>query len=75
MTQLGMSLQCIVATMADHHNIDCPFMISKLDIKYGFWRLVVSKDDAWIFRYVLPPIDGLTPNNLDDIILMIPDRL
>ena len=64
-----------LATMADHHNIDCPFMFSKLDIRNGFWILVINKKNAWNFWYVLPPIYGLTLDNLDDIQLLVPDSL
>ena len=45
MTQINMSLQRSVGTMVYHHNIDCIFMFSKLDIQDDFWRLVVIKED------------------------------
>ena len=49
-------------------------MFSKLDIKDGFWHMVVSEEDAWNFCYVLPPADGKQPN-LDDIELVVPKSL
>ena len=63
--QLGTSLQRIVSTMVDNHNMNCPFMFSKLDIKDGFWRTVVDKEYTCHFVYVLQPIDGSTPDNLE----------
>jgi hypothetical protein len=45
-------------------------LFSKLDIKDGYWRMVVLKDDKWHFAYVLPPA---SPD--DDIYLVIPSSL
>ena len=31
-----------------------PIHFSKMDIKYGFWRMVCEVGDKWNFTYVLP---------------------
>lgn len=31
-----------------------PILFSKLDIKDGYWRMVVPEDEEWNFAYVLP---------------------
>ena len=74
MAQLGLALRRIISIMAQNRSKNKPFMFTKLDIKDGFWRLSVSPSDAWNFCYVLPPIDGSTPD-LDDITLVVPDAL
>ena len=58
--------------MANNFEPGCPFYFSKLDIKDGFWRLVVSKDDSWNFCYVLPPINPKDTTELDDIEVVVP---
>eukprot|EP00957_Ditylum_brightwellii_P194059 14779163-Ditylum_brightwellii.AAC.1 len=65
MVQLGTCIKRLVSGMADKYNKDKPFMFTKLDVKGGFWRLVVNKEDAWNFCYVLPPKDGTEPTCLD----------
>ena len=41
MVQLGIELRGLMATMADHHELDLLFLFSKLDIKYGFWHMAI----------------------------------
>ena len=49
------------------------FYFTKLDIKDGFWHLVVSNEDAWNFTYVLPSNE---PNgNLNNIEIVVPNSL
>ena len=72
MVQLGTSLKRIIYRMANNFEPQCPFYFSKLDIKDGFWRLVVSKDDSWNFCYVLPPINPKDTPELDDIEVVVP---
>eukprot|EP00957_Ditylum_brightwellii_P127487 9722120-Ditylum_brightwellii.AAC.1 len=67
MVQLGSCVQRLVAMLADHYNPTKPFHFAKLDVKDGFWRLVVSEEDAWNFCYILPEQNGKTPPNWDDI--------
>ena len=74
MVQLGLSLKRIVSIMARHHNVALPFWFTKLDIKDGFWRLVVNGSDAWNFAYVLPPLTNKHVE-IDDTDLVIPTSL
>ena len=32
-----------------------PILFSKIDLKDGYWQMVVNQHDAWNFAYVLPP--------------------
>ena len=54
MGPLGSCFRRLVATMADNYDQETPFYFAKLDVKDGFWRMVVAEDDAWNFAYVLP---------------------
>ena len=49
MAQLGIALKRIIYQMAQYHNTKTPFLFSKVDLKDGFWRMVVSTSDAWNF--------------------------
>ena len=75
MQELGNVLKRILARLSDGHasNPQKPFMFSKLDIKDGFWRMIVSEDDAWNFCYAIPPPTQDTP--LDDIQIVVPNSL
>ena len=73
MAQLGWVVRRIVSTMAKNYNKTQPFLFSKCDIKDGFWRLSVNKQDAWNFCYALPPKTQTT--SLDDIEIVIPHAL
>ena len=46
MNQLGSSLRRLVNIMADQHDPNHSFQFCKLEIKDGFWRLAVNKEDA-----------------------------
>ena len=73
MDQLGSALKRIIAALADAQASDRTFIFSKLDIKDGFWRMVVSQEDAWNFCYVIPNED---PNaSLDDTRIVVPNAL
>ena len=54
MIHLVWCVQRLIATLADNYDKNTPFKFVKLDIKYGFWRMVVSDIDAWNFYCVLP---------------------
>ena len=54
MVQLGNCIQRIIHTLATNYNPQHPFAFAKMDIKDGFWRMLVSEADAWNFCYVLP---------------------
>eukprot|EP00957_Ditylum_brightwellii_P053343 4043375-Ditylum_brightwellii.AAC.1 len=72
MVQLGQSIQRIVALLADHHNLQYPFQFAKLEVKDGFWQLIVKEEEAWNFCYVLPHKDGHDITNLDKVELVVP---
>ena len=73
MTQLGSSLQRIVAILANNKSKNTPFKFTKLDIKDGFWRMAVNDEEAWNFCYVLP---SLKPTQtMDDIEIVVPNSL
>jgi len=45
-------------------------MFTKVDLKDGYWRMVVNANDAWNLVYVLPPV-----NPGDAMEVVIPDSL
>jgi hypothetical protein len=73
MTQLGLTIKRIVATMAQYKNPDMPFKFSKIDIKDGFWRMAVNDENAWNFCYVLPSKSKNA--TLDDTEIVVPNSL
>ena len=70
MYELGNVIPRIIHTMANAPNTGIPFLFSKVDLKDGYWRMVVNKHDAWNFAYVLPAIH---PD--DEPTLVVPDSL
>ena len=68
MVRPGLALRRLIATMADHRDIDIPFLFSKLDIKYAF-----SDEGAWKFCYLFPLITFV--NSIDDIEIVFPNSL
>jgi hypothetical protein len=54
MGQLGQVLPRLIAKMAEATLEDGPLMFAKLDIKDGYWRMVVAEGKEWNFAYVLP---------------------
>ena len=73
MNQLGSALRRIIAAVADGQQDGRTFMFSKLDIKDGFWRMVVSAADAWNFCYIIPSVDPSA--TLDDTRIVVPNAL
>lgn len=73
MAELGFVLKRIIYQMGIKYDPNKPFMFSKVDIKDGFWRLMVSEDNAWHFCYVLPPLQGTA--TLDEIEIVVPNAL
>ena len=59
--------------MGINYDAEQPFMYSKVDIKDGFWRLIVNAKDAWNFCYVLPPTTNKT--TLDETEIVVPNAL
>ena len=74
MAQLGKVLRRLIATMKQNYNTIMPFYFSKCDIKDGFWRMVVNKEDAWNFCYVLPTVNT-TVSHIDDTQIVVPHAL
>jgi hypothetical protein len=58
MAELGSVLPRIVHAMATTPVDSTPFLFAKLDIKDGFWRMVVPENDEYNFAYVLPQLPG-----------------
>ena len=73
MVQLGSVLKQIIYKMGTNFDPSQPFMYSKADIKDGFWRLMVSSENAWHFCYVLLPLQGTV--HLDDMEIVVPHVL
>jgi len=67
---MGKVLQQLIHSVAQSNPMHGPVIFAKWDIKDGFWRLVVSEQDAWHFCYVLPRI-----NEDDPILIMKPTCL
>jgi hypothetical protein len=74
MVQLGNCVKRIINTMEKNYNKEIPFKFCKLDIKDGFWRLVVNENDAWNFCYVLPNLNN-TKTSLDETEIVVPHSL
>ena len=70
MYELGNVIPRIVHTIAHMPNPHIPILFAKIDLKDGYWRMVVNALDAWNFAYVLPTIKPTT-----DPELVIPDSL
>ena len=55
MAQLGLVLKRMIHTMAKYCHHGLPIKFAKLDVKDGFWRMVVSNEDAMnFFMYCHP---------------------
>ena len=70
MAQLGKVLPRLVHALATSPEDQGPWVFMKLDIKDGFWRLMVPKEEEYNFCYVLPqlnpdaPIQIVVPSSL-----------
>ena len=71
MAQLGVTLKQFTHQMATHCNLGKG---SKVDLKDGFWRIVVNNADAWNFCCVLPQLSNST-KTIDDTKLVVPHAL
>ena len=56
MDQLGTVVQRFIYQVGTLPDSDGPILFAKLDIKDGFWRMVVPDDAHEQFCYVLPPV-------------------
>ena len=70
---LGQCVQQLIATLAENYDKNTPLKFAKLDIKDGFWRLLVSDTDAWNLCYVLPQVHKV--KNIEDIEVVLPNCL
>jgi hypothetical protein len=74
MVQLGNCVKRIIDIMEKNYDLKTPFKFCKLDIKDGFWRLVVNEKDAWNFCYVLPKLNN-EKTSIDETELVVPHSL
>lgn len=70
MAELGKVLPRLIYAVANAPDGQGPILFSKLDIKDGYWRMVVPEDEEWQFAYVLPKE---FPD--DDTFLVVPSSL
>lgn len=70
MYELGNVIPRIIWEMAKAPEYGIPLLFTKIDLKDGYWRMVVDEDDAWNFAYVLPKLDDNKETQL-----VIPDAL
>ena len=70
MYELGNVIPRIIWSLARAPDTGVPILFSKIDLKDGYWRMVVNEHEAWNFAYVLP-----TNNINDPIQLVIPNAL
>jgi hypothetical protein len=54
MAELGNVLPRLIYAVTTASDGRSPILFSKLDVKDGYWRMVVPEDDEWHFAYVLP---------------------
>ena len=52
--QVGTVMPRTINALATDPLSEDPIHFSKLDIKYGFWRMVCAVGEEWNFAYVLP---------------------
>ncbi len=64
MEQMGKVLPRLVYQVARADPSLGPLYFAKWDIKDGFWRLVVSQENAWHFCYLLPKLHIDDPTEL-----------
>ena len=69
MAELGNVLRRIIWTLATTPETG-PFFFCKVDLKDGFWRMLVQSEAQWNFAYLLPRL-----NSHDPIQLVVPRSL
>ena len=55
MFELGNIIPRLIWQVASAPDNGVPLLLSKIDLKDGYWRMVVDKRDSWNFVYILPP--------------------
>ena len=66
MTELGRVLPRLIYAVASAPENKSPLLFSKLDVKDGYWCMVVNPDIEWNFAYILPK---LTPDELTQLVI------
>ena len=56
MAELGDVLPHLIFAVTTAPDANGPVLFSKLDIKDGYWRMVVLLEEEWNFAYVLPKL-------------------
>ena len=51
--KVGIVMPRIIKALATAPLLEDPIQFSKLDIKYGFWRIVWAVGEEWKFAYIL----------------------
>jgi hypothetical protein len=64
MMELRNVLPCMIYAVTMAHKSKGPVLFSKLDIKDGYWIMVVPAEDEWNFAYVLPKANTQEPMTL-----------
>jgi len=70
MYELGNVIPRFIWAMANAPENGVPLLFTKIDLKDGYWRMVVDKREVWNFAYVLPP-----EKSDDEVMLVIPNPL
>ena len=70
MYELGNVIPRIIWSMATAPDTGVPILFSKIDLKDGYWRMVVNSNESWNFDYTLPPVNPDDPPEL-----VVPDAL
>ena len=69
LNQMGDALLRLIVAVAEALADRGDIVFAKLDLKDGYWRLSVERGAEWNFAYVLPPVLGQDP---EDVELVIP---
>ena len=56
MAELNHVLPCLIYTVVTAPEIHDLILFTKLDVKDGYWQMVVDPDDEWNFAYILPKL-------------------
>ena len=54
--ELGHILPCLIYAVVTAPNNQGPLLFSKLDIKNGYWQMVINPSDEWNFTNMLPKV-------------------
>ena len=64
MSELGRVLPHLIYAVETAPERCGPILFSKLDIKDGYWHMVIAPDDEWNFAYILPKLTPDKPTQL-----------